>query len=194
MFHSPQPQQKTNDFAKRLGGSGEDRCALKPHAPHNSRAWSSLFPEPVQKSAVVRLQDEYSDQRHRERGSCRCEPLQGAVGSVLREFSFGVAIRDGGAELTAKFITKDEAKQLSEAHPDWTRWILIPANEKDLMLQRINGRLAAEGIPEVEMIILKWRVSQLLRDIQRKYGTSCVSPPLSALSRRLHTRPACERS
>jgi hypothetical protein len=80
------------------------------------------------------------------------------------------------AKLTAKFITKDEAKQLSEAHPDWTRWILIPANEKDLMLHRINGRLAAEGIPEVEMIILKWRVSQLLRDIQRKYGTSCVSP------------------
>lgn len=68
------------------------------------------------------------------------------------------------------FITKDEAKQLSEAHSDWTRWILIPANEKDLMLQRINGRLTAEGIPEVEMIILKWRVSQLLRDIQRKYA------------------------
>ncbi|KAJ4297890.1 hypothetical protein N0V90_005789 [Kalmusia sp. IMI 367209] len=69
-----------------------------------------------------------------------------------------------------KFITKDEAKQLSEAHPDWTRWILIPANEKDLMLQRINSRLSAEGIPPVEMIILKWRVSQLLRDIQRKYA------------------------
>lgn len=68
------------------------------------------------------------------------------------------------------FITKDEAKQLSEAHPDWTRWILIPANEKDLMLQRINSRLSAEGIPPVEMIILKWRVSQLLRDIQRKYA------------------------
>ncbi|KAF1977780.1 hypothetical protein BU23DRAFT_577755 [Bimuria novae-zelandiae CBS 107.79] len=68
------------------------------------------------------------------------------------------------------FITKDEAKQLSEAHPDWTRWIHIPANEKDLLLQRINGRLTAEGIPEVEMIILKWRVSQLLRDIQRKYA------------------------
>jgi hypothetical protein len=87
-----------------------------------------------------------------------------------------------------KFITKDEAKQLSEAHPDWTRWILIPANEKDLMLQRINGRLTAEGIPPVEMIILKWRVSQLLRDIQRKYGTSCVYPPLYVLSCRLHMR------
>ncbi|KAF2131008.1 hypothetical protein P153DRAFT_287098 [Dothidotthia symphoricarpi CBS 119687] len=69
------------------------------------------------------------------------------------------------------FITKDEAKQLSEAHPDWTRWILIPANEKEQMLERINDRLRAEGIPAVEMIILKWRVSQLLRDIQRKYGT-----------------------
>jgi hypothetical protein len=67
------------------------------------------------------------------------------------------------------FITKDEAKQLSEAHPNWTRWILIPANEKDTMLERINGRLGAEGIPAVEMIILKWRMSQLLRDIQRKY-------------------------
>jgi len=39
------------------------------------------------------------------------------------------------------------------------------------MLDRINARLRAEGIPAVEMIILKWRVSQLLRDIQRKYGT-----------------------
>jgi hypothetical protein len=71
----------------------------------------------------------------------------------------------------AQFITKDEAKQLSEAHPAWTRWILIPANEKDRMLERINGRLSAEGIPAVEMIILKWRMSQLLRDIQRKYRT-----------------------
>ncbi|CAA9960071.1 hypothetical protein PTMSG1_03477 [Pyrenophora teres f. maculata] len=68
------------------------------------------------------------------------------------------------------FITKDEARQLAEAHPDWKRWILIPANEKEQMLERINARLRAEGIPPVEMIILKWRVSQLLRDIQRKYG------------------------
>ncbi|KAH9875251.1 hypothetical protein J1614_004742 [Plenodomus biglobosus] len=67
------------------------------------------------------------------------------------------------------FITKDEARQLAEAHPDWKRWILIPANEKEQMLERINARLRAEGIPAVEMIILKWRVSQLLRDIQRKY-------------------------
>ncbi|CAN9400463.1 unnamed protein product [Alternaria alternata] len=68
------------------------------------------------------------------------------------------------------FITKDEARQLAEAHPDWKRWILIPANEKEQMLERINTRLRAEGIPPVEMIILKWRVSQLLRDIQRKYA------------------------
>ena len=40
------------------------------------------------------------------------------------------------------------------------------------MLDRINERLSAEGIPAVEMIILKWRMSQLLRDIQRKYGMS----------------------
>jgi hypothetical protein len=77
---------------------------------------------------------------------------------------------------TTQFITKDEAKQLSEAHTDWTRWILIPANEKDTMLERINSRLVAEGIPAVEMIILKWRMSQLLRDIQRKYGMSVPHP------------------
>jgi hypothetical protein len=40
------------------------------------------------------------------------------------------------------------------------------------MLERINERLSAEGIPAVEIIILKWRMSQLLRDIQRKYSTS----------------------
>ncbi|KAK1913540.1 hypothetical protein P3342_005477 [Pyrenophora teres f. teres] len=77
------------------------------------------------------------------------------------------------------FITKDEARQLAEAHPDWKRWILIPANEKEQMLERINARLRAEGIPPVEMIILKWRVSQLLRDIQRKYeaGTMLQGMP-----------------
>lgn len=42
-------------------------------------------------------------------------------------------------------------------------------------MERVNGRLQAEGVPEVEMIILKWRVSQLLRDIQRKYST-CERP------------------
>ncbi|RAR04410.1 hypothetical protein DDE82_004615 [Stemphylium lycopersici] len=67
------------------------------------------------------------------------------------------------------------ARQLAEARPEWKRWILIPANEKEQMLDRINARLRAEGIPPVEMIILKWRVSQLLRDIQRKYGTSSGS-------------------
>ncbi|KAF3045305.1 hypothetical protein E8E11_008541 [Didymella keratinophila] len=66
-------------------------------------------------------------------------------------------------------ITKEETKLLADTHPDWTRWILIPSNEKERLLERVNGRLQAEGVPEVEMIILKWRVSQLLRDIQRKY-------------------------
>lgn len=51
------------------------------------------------------------------------------------------------------------------------------------MLSRINGRLTAEGIPAVEMIILKWRVSQLLRDIQRKYGTS-RAPVFKSVPRR----------
>ncbi|KAF2655521.1 hypothetical protein K491DRAFT_704586 [Lophiostoma macrostomum CBS 122681] len=74
------------------------------------------------------------------------------------------------------FITKEEAKMLSEAHTEWTRWILIPANEKDNMLKRINERLVAERIPEVEMIVLKWRMSQLLRDIQRKYTAGTMFP------------------
>jgi hypothetical protein len=37
------------------------------------------------------------------------------------------------------------------------------------MLERVNARLQAEDMRPVEMIILKWRVSQLLRDIQRKF-------------------------
>ncbi|KAF2272945.1 uncharacterized protein EI97DRAFT_461557 [Westerdykella ornata] len=73
-----------------------------------------------------------------------------------------------------KFITKEEARKMAEAHPEWNRWILIPANEKDSMLARINVRLMSEGIPPVEMIILKWRVSQLLRDIQRKYTEGSI--------------------
>ncbi|KAJ4994419.1 hypothetical protein SVAN01_00248 [Stagonosporopsis vannaccii] len=67
------------------------------------------------------------------------------------------------------FITKDEAKQLADAHEEWTRWILIPSDEVHRLLERINNRLQAEGIPPVDMTILKWRVSQLLRDIQRRY-------------------------
>ncbi|KAF1929358.1 uncharacterized protein M421DRAFT_61389 [Didymella exigua CBS 183.55] len=69
-------------------------------------------------------------------------------------------------------LTKDETRQLADTHPDWTRWILIPSDEKERLLERVNGLLQAEGIPPVEMIILKWRVSQLLRDIQRKYSTT----------------------
>ncbi|OAL50134.1 hypothetical protein IQ07DRAFT_510304 [Pyrenochaeta sp. DS3sAY3a] len=80
------------------------------------------------------------------------------------------------------FITKDEARQLAEAHTDWKRWILIPANEKEQMLERINGRLRAEGIPPVEMIILKWRVSQLLRDIQRKFEAGSMLQEMRSTS------------
>jgi hypothetical protein len=69
---------------------------------------------------------------------------------------------------------------LADAHEEWTRWILIPSDEKHRLLERINSRLQAEGIPPVEMIILKWRVSQLLRDIQRKYSTY-KQPPWQAL-------------
>jgi hypothetical protein len=52
------------------------------------------------------------------------------------------------------------------------------------MLERINARLRAEGIRPVEMIILKWRVSQLLRDIQRKFcKCSCANLQSSAAQR-----------
>ncbi|UPX16245.1 uncharacterized protein EKO05_0006656 [Ascochyta rabiei] len=92
------------------------------------------------------------------------------------------------------FITKDEAKRLAEAHEEWARWILIPANEKEQMLERINCRLQAEGIPPVEMIILKWRVSQLLRDIQRKYTegsmTKGMQGSLSGSAMQVQTRSA----
>ncbi|KAH6618582.1 hypothetical protein C7974DRAFT_415944 [Boeremia exigua] len=80
------------------------------------------------------------------------------------------------------FITKDEAKQLADAHEEWTRWILIPSDEKHRLLERINRRLQAEGIPPVEMIILKWRVSQLLRDIQRKYTEGSMTKGMQGSS------------
>ena len=73
--------------------------------------------------------------------------------------------------LTEKFITKDEAKQLADAHEEWKKWILIPSDEKYRLLGKVNSRLQAEGIPSVEMAVLKWRVTQLLRDFQRRYGT-----------------------
>ncbi|KAF1996192.1 hypothetical protein P154DRAFT_525768 [Amniculicola lignicola CBS 123094] len=80
------------------------------------------------------------------------------------------------------FITKDEAKRLSEAHPEWTKWIEIHANVKDDILARVNQRLVAEGIPAVEMIILKWRLSQLMRDIQRKYAEGSMLVGMTASS------------
>jgi len=80
------------------------------------------------------------------------------------------------------YITKDEAKMLADAHEEWTRWILIPSDEKHRLLERINSRLQAEGIPPVEMIILKWRVSQLLRDIQRKYTEGSMTKGMQSSS------------
>lgn len=99
-------------------------------------------------------------------------------------------------ELIREFITKDEAKQLADAHEEWTRWILIPSDEKHRLLERINSRLQAEGIPPVEMIILKWRVSQLLRDIQRKYST-CKYPAsayILCIPQRVRIHDCCAQS
>ena len=58
------------------------------------------------------------------------------------------------------------------------------------MLERINARLEAERIRPVEMIILKWRVSQLLRDIQRKF-CKCECTALYVGNRDAHMSASC---
>ena len=82
---------------------------------------------------------------------------------ILREFKGSRSVSSNQWQ----FITKDEAIELSKAYPAWHRWIHIPANDKEEMLARINRHLVAEGIPMVEMSILKWRMSQLMRSIPR---------------------------
>lgn len=59
------------------------------------------------------------------------------------------------------------------------------------MLERINDRLRAEGVRPVEMIILKWRVSQLLRDIQRKFGRCKHTPSLYVRAQALNKATSC---
>jgi hypothetical protein len=59
------------------------------------------------------------------------------------------------------------------------------------MLERINERLRAEGIRPVEMIILKWRVSQLLRDIQRKFCKCKRTSLYTCASKHVERAAAC---
>ncbi|KAH5617429.1 hypothetical protein HBI23_257180 [Parastagonospora nodorum] len=90
-------------------------------------------------------------------------------------------------------ITRDEVKKLSEAHRNWSRWILIPANEKESLLERINERLQGEGIRPVNMIILKWRMSQLLKDSQKNFSEGDILRGMtdrrSVLQTHLQTQP-----
>ncbi|ORY06224.1 hypothetical protein BCR34DRAFT_490283, partial [Clohesyomyces aquaticus] len=74
------------------------------------------------------------------------------------------------------YITKEECTRFSEAHPEWSKWGLIPANVQEDMRARVNTRLVAEGIPAVNMDVFKWRMAQLLRDVGRKYPQGSMLP------------------
>lgn len=67
---------------------------------------------------------------------------------------------------TWKVITREEARRIIDAHPNWT-WFQVPADEKELVMSRVNENLAKEKIPEVHADVLRWRMSYAIRNGKR---------------------------
>lgn len=55
---------------------------------------------------------------------------------------------------------------MREAKDD-VRWREVPYNEKREVMKRINAQLDAEGIPEVTLQIVSWRMSKALVNLKQ---------------------------
>jgi hypothetical protein len=66
-------------------------------------------------------------------------------------------------------ITKDIARELREINPDLT-WRQVPFNEKCRITERINARLADEGIPVIEIELAGWRMSRVIGNLKHAEG------------------------
>jgi hypothetical protein len=69
----------------------------------------------------------------------------------------------------AQMVTRNEAKTLLNQHA-WRSYTEIPANERTILLKRVNDTLSAEDIPEVSAKALRWRMTNLIRDFKKKLG------------------------
>ena len=59
--------------------------------------------------------------------------------------------------------------------PNWPLWNDIPWSEKLELLEKVNEGMRREGGREVDMDVLRWRMSQVVRDLRRTFGKlSCV--------------------
>ncbi|OCK76199.1 hypothetical protein K432DRAFT_152161 [Lepidopterella palustris CBS 459.81] len=68
------------------------------------------------------------------------------------------------------YITKDEANKLILLYP--VTWMAVPADEQERVLETVNMRCHAEEIPRIDVSLLNWRMSQLMRDVRRIYNRS----------------------
>ncbi|KAF2106463.1 hypothetical protein BDV96DRAFT_559125 [Lophiotrema nucula] len=66
-------------------------------------------------------------------------------------------------------ITRKEAHELVDEYS--RSWTDIPYQGKKNVHERVNGSLAAEGIPEVQDDLMRWRMLHCIREI-RQYAAS----------------------
>ncbi|KAF2018279.1 hypothetical protein BU24DRAFT_421265 [Aaosphaeria arxii CBS 175.79] len=65
-------------------------------------------------------------------------------------------------------IVHDEGQNLCDRLGRSLTWPNVPFNEQIRVLEAVNTRLVREGIPEVEMSALRWRMSTSLKRIKPK--------------------------
>ncbi|KAF2259141.1 hypothetical protein CC78DRAFT_548579 [Lojkania enalia] len=78
------------------------------------------------------------------------------------------------------WITKVEAKQLLKDHPEWGSYTSFPASDRISLLDRMNTALSIEGIPPITANVLKWRMSNLVREFRRREARLATQPSAPA--------------
>jgi hypothetical protein len=64
-----------------------------------------------------------------------------------------------------KIFTKNEARSINKKQPTWT-WPDVPPDDKKAVHDRVNAQLSNENIPEISEDVLKWRMTQCMRDVK----------------------------
>ncbi|KAH7135896.1 hypothetical protein B0J11DRAFT_519500 [Dendryphion nanum] len=73
-------------------------------------------------------------------------------------------------------LTRAEARAINKAHPTWT-WVDVPPSQKKEVHERLNIKLQKEGVKEIGDDVLRWRMSQALRDARLKKNLKSRIPP-----------------
>ncbi|KAF2274554.1 uncharacterized protein EI97DRAFT_502664 [Westerdykella ornata] len=101
--------------------------------------------------------------------------LRGSPAETVRTAA-GHRLMDWEGFLT---ITHKEAKDLVQEEPS-TNWRRLPASKKQTVFRRVNAKLAAEGIPQVEEDVLIWRMSQAIRAARKAVNREAETAVLNS--------------